>query len=286
VFVPPKVLQQLTNKQSNGGAVINYKLPLSPAASTPIQHLKFTMSSPGPRPDRQDAPHIHSTFTDPTSRFLLSGDLGADVIRIFSIDPASGKLTECPAAATARGDGPRHGAFWGPADSADSDVTVLFTVNELGNSVTAWDVKYPADGGCLTLAKKKTIGTLPSGKMPPSGSKAAEVRVRDNFVYATNRFDKSFGQNEDSIALYEIDPATGDFEFVEITSAFASFPRTFEINGDGTLVAVGGQTSSNVAIIERNVTTGRLGGRLANVAVGRPGAEMNEDGLSAVIWNE
>lgn len=246
------------------------------------------MSGPGPKPDRQDAPHIHSTFTDPSGRFLLAADLGADVVRIFSIDADSGRLTECPAAATAPGDGPRHGAFWSPSDAAagDSDINVLYTVNELGNSVTGWSVAYPEAGGCLTLTRGKTIATLPAGKNPPPGSKASEIRVRDNFIYASNRFDKSFGQNEDSIATYEIDPATGEFSFVEITSAFASFPRSFDINGDGTMVAIGGQTSSNVAIVERDPATGRLGGLLANLAVGRPGAEMNEDGLSAVIWNE
>jgi hypothetical protein len=41
-----------------------------------------------------------------------------------------------------------------------------------------------------------------------------------------------------------------------------------------------------VAIVERNVTTGRLGAQLATVAVGSPGRDGQEDGLSAVIWDE
>ncbi|CAI4212888.1 unnamed protein product [Parascedosporium putredinis] len=203
--------------QYNGGALINYKLPISPSSPTPIQHLKYTMSGPGPKPDRQDAPT--STPPSPT-----------------------------PAAASSSP----------PTSAPTSDINVLYTVNELGNSVTSWSVAYPAAGGCLTLTRGKTIATLPAGKNPPAGSKASEIRVRDNFIYASNRFDKSFGQNEDSIATYEIDPATGEFSF----------------------------TSSNVAIVERDPATGRLGGLLANLVVGRPGAEMNEDGLSAVIWNE
>src|SRR5690606_12612080 len=137
-----------------------------------------------------------------------------------------------------------------PSDASDSDINVLFTVNEIGNSVTAWGVEYP-EGGCLTLTQRETISTYPEGTAAPQGSKAAEVRVRDNFVYATNRFDMTFGAREDSIAMFEISDDQGTFEFVEVTSAHAYFPRTFDINAAGDMVAVGGQTSSSVAVLER-----------------------------------
>jgi len=249
------------------------------------------MARPGPN-SRQNAPHPHSTFTDPSGKFLLSADLGADLIRIFSIDATTGKLTACPAASAAPGDGPRHGAFWGPADAAaDNNINILYTVNELGNSVTSWAVTYPTSGGataagCLTLTRRQTLSTFGPGKAAPRGAKAAEVHVRDNFVYAANRFDKSFGPREDSLATYAIDPATGEMTYLESVSAHAYFPRTFEINGKGDMVAVGGQTSASVAILERNVTSGRLGRLIASVQVGRLGNENQEDGLSHAIWVE
>lgn len=235
------------------------------------------MSSPGPVPDRQDQPHPHSTFTDPTSAFLLSADLGADLIRIFSIS-SSGTLTECPTAAASPGTGPRHGVFW-----TEEDTTVLYVVNELGNSVTSWDVSYGGD--CLTLTENKIVPTYPEGTEGPAGSKAAELRIRDNFLYATNRFDKTFGETSDSIALFEIGEG-GDFSFVELADSGANFPRTFDINAAGDLVAVGGQTSADVVILERNATSGQLGPVLAKLQIGQLGAEQQEDGLSAVIWNE
>ena len=52
----------------------------------------------------------------------------------------------------------------------------------------------------------------------------------------------------------------------------------------GDMVAFGGQTSSNVAIVARDTTTGKLGDLIANLQVGTPGTAGNEDGLSAVIW--
>lgn len=263
---------------------MTYKLPLS-SSSQAVGNHKFSMSGPGANPSRQNAPHPHSVFPDPSGKYLLSADLGADLIRIFSIDLTSGKLTECPSAQAGRGDGPRHGAFWSPSDASDTNIVRLYTVNELSNSVSSWTVTYP-QGGCLKLERKQTLSTFPAGTAAKAGAKAAEVHVRDNFVYASNRFDRTFGNDQDSLAMFKIDPATGNIAFGEVTSAFAYFPRTFAINGKGDMVAVGGQTSSNVAIIERNITSGRLGGLITTLRVGTPGQVNQEDGLSAVIWNE
>jgi 6-phosphogluconolactonase (cycloisomerase 2 family) len=271
-------------ESSDPSTVVTMKLPLSGSSST-IQRLKFTMTGRGTVPSRQNAPHPHSIFTDPSGKFLLSADLGADVIRIFSINTSTGMLTECPTAQAGAGDGPRHGAFW-TAGGGDSALTMLYTINELSSSVTSWKVTYPASGGCMTLAKKQTISNYGPGKTAPQMTKAAEIRVKGNFVYASNRNDQTFGQQKDSLATYSISPATGDITFVELTNAQAFFPRTFEINKMGDMVAVGGQTSSNVAIIARNTTTGRLGSLIATLNVGTPGSVNQEDGLSAVIWNE
>ncbi|TEA20922.1 putative 6-phosphogluconolactonase [Colletotrichum sidae] len=264
--------------QYDASAISTYPLPLT-GAGQPLQKLTFTMPQPGPVPSRQNKPHPHSVFTDPSGQNLLSADLGADLIRVFRVG-TNGTLAECSPAKSGAGDGPRHGAFWTRGNS-----TLLFTVNELSNSITAWSVLYQP-GGCISLLKRQTTSTFPPGKSAPPGSKAAEVRVKDNFVYATNRFDRSFGAQEDSIATFSIHAASGNVTFVETTSAHSFFPRTFSINAAGTLVAIGGQTSANVAIVERNVTTGRLGRLLASLKVGNPGAANQEDGLSAVVWNE
>ncbi|KAK7706911.1 hypothetical protein SLS63_013826 [Diaporthe eres] len=268
----------------NPSTITTYKLPLS-ASSQQVQKLAFNMSAPGPDPYRQDKPHPHSVFTDPTGRFLLSADLGADLVRIFSIDASTGQLTNCPAAATGAGDGPRHGEFW----KSPSGSLFLYIVNELAGSVTAWAVTTPpsaAGAGCLSLSKIQSIPTYPPGKTPPAGSKTAEVRVWGSFVYATNRNDQSFGSQQDSAATLAIDPATGRLSFVEATNTHTYFPRTFAVNKAGDAVAYGGQTSSTVVVVARNVSTGRLGGVVAQLQVGAPGTVNNEDGLSAVVWDE
>lgn len=154
--------------------------------------------------------------------------------------------------------------------------------------MTAWTVTTPpaAGGGCLGLSKIQSASTYPQGISPPTGSKTAEVHIWGDFVYATNRNDQSFGSKQDSAATFAIEPSTGKLTFVEATNTNSYFPRTFAINKAGDTVAFGGQTSSTVVVVARDVSTGRLGDVLAQLQVGAPGTVNNEDGLSAVVWDE
>lgn len=250
------------------------------------------MAAPGPNERQKDGPHPHQTLLDPTGKYLLVPDLGADVIHIFVINAASGHLNACPDAQTAPGDGPRHGAWWSPhGNTTSADGLKLYTVNELGNSVSGWDVTYGA--GCISLNRTQTISTFANSQIPAATvyngasfpPKAAEVHIAGNSLYAANRNDKLFGNQTDSLATYTIG-STGTLSWVEATSAHAFYPRSFSINKAGTMVAVGGQTSSSVAIIARDTATGKLGSLIVWAQVGELGTYTNEDGLSSVIWVE
>lgn len=272
------------SRLSSSSSITTYKLPLT-SSTEALQQVNFTMDGEGTDPSRQDAPHPHSTFTDPTGRYLIVPDLGADLVRIFAIDASTGKLTACTPGEAGAGDGPRHGAWWSP-NSNSTEGLMLYTVNELSNSISAWSVHYPASaGGCLSLEKAQIVPTVDSNSSSSSSLavKAAEVHVRDNFLYAANRNDQTFGLHQDSLVTYNIS-STGVLDFVETTNAHSWYPRSFSISEEGDLIAVGGQTSSNVAIIERNNSTGRLGGLLASIDIATQGNAGQEDGLSAVIW--
>ncbi|KAI7104249.1 hypothetical protein KC352_g37331 [Hortaea werneckii] len=274
----------MATAQYSSSSIITYKLPLTPNTEA-LQQLSFTMTGEGTDPSRQDAPHPHSTFTDPTGKYMIVPDLGADLVRIFAIDASTGNLKACTPGEAGAGDGPRHGAWWSP-NANSTEGLMLYTVNKLSNSVSAWSVSYPASGdGCLSLEKTQTVPTVDSSSSSSSSLavKAAEVHIRDNFLYAANRNDQTFGLHQDSLVTYNIS-SNGVLDFVEATNAHAWYPRTFSISEAGDLVAVGGQTSSNVAIIERNNTTGRLGGLLASIDIATPGQAGQEDGLSAVVW--
>ncbi|KAK8017815.1 isomerase YbhE [Apiospora rasikravindrae] len=260
--------------------ITTYKLPLS-ASSKPVQKLSFTMPKPGPRPDRQDKPHPHAAFLDPTKEFMVVPDLGADLTRIFKINKATGELTACPTAPSLSGDGPRHGEFLETKGGLR-----YYSLNEVASSVGMYNVTYEGEGGCLTLDLAQTLSTFGDRKGQTT-EKAAELRIAGDFLYASNRNDQKFGKELDSLAIFRLDTAgDGQMTFQELTNSHGFFPRPFQINKAGDLVAIGGQTTANVAIVARDAATGKLGPLVANINLPPRGTNGGEDGLSAVLWYE
>ncbi|KAG9238730.1 Lactonase, 7-bladed beta-propeller-domain-containing protein [Amylocarpus encephaloides] len=255
-------------------SITTYKLPLS--SSLRVQEtLTFRMNSPGKIPSRQDAPHPHSVFPDPTGNFLLSPDLGADQIRIYSINKSTGRLTACASYISQPGSGPRHGTFYGD--------NILYVGNELSNTVHKLSVTYPS-GGCLKLGFQQSLTTIANNRTLPSGSKVGEVHTQDNFLYVSNRRDLSFPPN-DSIASFSLDEM-GNMKFQQITSSGGTYPRTFAINKAGDFIVIGDQTTANVVVAKRDPATGLIGAQVASMRIGSTGRPENDDGLSAVLWDD
>ncbi|KAF2272195.1 putative isomerase YbhE [Westerdykella ornata] len=258
-----------------------YKLPIT-SNTKALQTRTFTQAKPGPRPDRQEKPHPHSAFTDPTGNFLLVPDLGADLTRIFRINQNTGALSDCPAISSNPGDGPRHGVF-----NKIGDSWKYYSLNEVSSSVGVYDVKLPVSSNeCLSLTLVQTVGNY--GPNVPIGNatvKSAEIRIAGSYLYASNRNDSHFGKEQDSIAQFKIG-ADGKLAFVELANSYSYYPRSFVINKAGNLVAIGGQTTSNVVIVKRDTETGKLGPLVSKVDVGSRGTYGGEDGLSSVTWVE
>lgn len=51
-------------------------------------------------------------------------------------------------------------------------------------------------------------------------------------------------------------------------------------------MAIGDQTTSNVAIVKRDVSTGQLGSVVASLRLDTAGTVGGEDGLSSIVWAE
>lgn len=133
----------------------------------------YTLSAPGPVPDRQDVPHLHDAILDPTKQFLLVPDLGSDLVRVYKIPSggAPGSVQEVASIKAVPGSGPRHGAF-----AVVDTSTFFYHVNELSNTVSGYSVSYAGD-----TAPKFTrifdISTHGPGGNVPNGTKAAELEV-------------------------------------------------------------------------------------------------------------
>jgi 6-phosphogluconolactonase (cycloisomerase 2 family) len=213
------------------------------------------------------------------------------VVRVYAIDKESGQLNTCPSLSYTPGSGPRHGLFWssrrshrdGPRiQNKKAPLTMLYTVSELSRHFHAFEVSY-LPSGCLGFHETQDFVPYPNGEIP-DGASLAELQQAGSDLYASIRSDRAFSGN-DSIATLSRSK-NGTVTFQELTSAHGLVPRTFVINKAGTLVAIGDQSTSNVAIVSRDPASGKLGDLVANIQVGEPGKPGTSTGLSSVIWAE
>lgn len=286
-FIPPN---------SGGSAISTFALPIQ-RAQPQLQAFHFNLTRPG-KVDQQDSSHPHQVFLDPTGSFIVSPDLGADLLRVYAIDDGpSGKLTACPSLNVTYGSGPRHGVFWTDGTGQEAEVgksthtrkmaavgkTMMYLVNEIGGTMMVYDVSY-SRSGCLSFEKTQTLVPYPGGVMPDGATPAGINRVGDE-IYVSIRSDQKF-KPSDSMVVLDRSPEDGSVKVRNSVSALGKVPRTFVINRAGDLVAIGNQASATVAIVHRDRETGNLGDEIAALQLGEPGQVGTAEGLSSIIWDE
>ena len=115
---------------------------------------------------------------DPSNKFILSPDLGADVVRVFSIGNSKfGHISECAPLKVTPGTGPRHAAF----SSTAKNTTHMYLASELANNVSSYSLQY-LNTNCLGFQEIQT--GYPYPESPPADSAVAEIRVSVSSVTA------------------------------------------------------------------------------------------------------
>jgi 6-phosphogluconolactonase len=132
----------------------------------------------GPNQHRQMSPHAHGVAVDPSHRFVLAADLGADRVFVYGFDAATRQLVPAtpPFMSATPGSGPRHLTF-------HPNGQFLFLVTEMAAEVVSyrWDAKR---------ARLQHIQTLPMDEPTFAGQKSAahiEISRDGRYVYASNR---------------------------------------------------------------------------------------------------
>ena len=177
---------------------------------------------------RQSEPHAHSINIDPGNRFAYAPDLGLDKVLIYELDREAGKLRPHATQAyarTAAGSGPRHLAF-------SPDRKRVYVINEIDSTITAFD--FDESSGALEAIE--TVSTLPDDFDGQSTTADIHVESSGRFLYGSNR-------GHDSIAIYAIDPASGQLQTRGHMPTGGQNPRNFAIDPTGTfLLAANGGT--------------------------------------------
>ncbi len=191
---------------------------------------------------RQNAAHVHSAIPSADGRFLYVSDLGIDKIMIYRIDRENHTLepAETPFFENEPGAGPRHFTIHQNGQFA-------YSVEELTSTIAV--LLIDEDTGALQQIQR--IDMLPDGFDEPNTAADIHISPDGRFLYATNR-------GHDSIAIYEIDEASGMLTFISHEDSRGGHPRNFMIDELGEFLLVANRDDDNITVFRRNAETGLL----------------------------
>ncbi|WP_233856032.1 lactonase family protein [Paraburkholderia sp. HD33-4] len=208
--------------------------------------LVSTLAETGSGPNRRQASaHAHGIAIDPSGRYALVADLGADRVFVYRFDRATHALSQDDATRAATfvappGSGPRHLEF-----SANGQFVYLLTELSAQVMVFRWD----AAQGTLTHVQSLPIGTDGFDGVK-SGAEIAPGRD-GRFVYVENR-------GENSLVVYRVNADTGELSLVQRIASGGDKPWGFGIDGSGRWLLVANQRSGKVSVFSIDAASGRL----------------------------
>ncbi|WP_312349263.1 beta-propeller fold lactonase family protein [Actinomyces sp.] len=213
------------------GAVPLDAAGLPAGSTTALRHC-----GSGPRPDRQERSHAHSTTVAPGGRVALVCDLGTDELRRLRV--VGGRLVEDGVAHRfPPGSGPRHAVFL-------PEGRYLLVVTELSSEV----VLLEWDGEAATEVTRTDLAAGAPGPHLPSHLVLSE---RDDAPgYLLDVADRGPGV----LVTLGVDEDGGTLEVLGRTGTGVSWPRHFAAIGapDGrTLLVVAGETEGVLRVLER-----------------------------------
>ncbi|KXU83116.1 6-phosphogluconolactonase [Paraburkholderia monticola] len=208
--------------------------------------LVSTLAETGSGPNRRQASaHAHGIAVDPSGRYALVADLGADRVFVYRFDRATHALSQDDATRAATfvapaGSGPRHLEF-----SANGQFVYLLTELSAQVLVFRWD----AAQGTLTHVQSLPISTDGFDGMK-SGAEIALGRD-GRFVYVENR-------GENALVVYRVNAQTGELSLVQRIASGGDKPWGFGIDASGRWLLVANQRSGKVNVFSIDAASGRL----------------------------
>jgi 6-phosphogluconolactonase len=235
----------------DGGSVALLPIEADGSVAPASQVVKHT--GKGPNADRQEAAHAHCIIADPSNRFALSADLGADRVFVYRLDVEGKSLrhVEGGDGVMRPGAGPRHIAF-------HPTLPLVFVANELDSTVAT--LRFDAERGALTpLDVHSTVPAKWTGTNYPAD---IHIAPSGRTLYVSNR-----GHN--SLAVFSVS-SSGALALEQVVSTDGDWPRNFTLDPTGRWVLVANQKSGSVVVFSRDQKSGRLTPTRERIALPSP----------------
>ncbi len=193
-------------------------------------------------PERQEGPHTHSVNLDPQTGNVFVPDLGTDSVMGYRLDVEHGRLVanDPPGVKVAEGAGPRHFVFHPNGRHA-------YVINELDSTITGFN--YDAESGALT--EIETVSTIPEDFTARNRCADLHLSPSGRFLYGSNR-------GHDSIAIFEVDQATGRMTSRGHEPTRGEAPRNFAVDATGTWLLAANTGSGTIVTFRIDADSGAL----------------------------
>jgi 6-phosphogluconolactonase len=196
----------------------------------------------GPSP-RQKSAAAHGVAVDPTHRYVIVADFGADRLFVYRFDGVTRTLTPAstPFQQLPPGSGPRHLLF-------HPDGKLLFVDNELTGEMCTY--RWEGRSGQLTLAQCQSAYAADY-----SGQKSAgEIGISHDGRY----FYLSLRGDPEALVAYSINKASGVLTEIQRMPPPGKVPWSFGVDPTGHWMLVANQGSNSVAVLAVDSKTGKL----------------------------
>lgn len=225
-------------------------LPILKTGGTgPVASAQANRGS-GPSPQQKSA-HAHGVALDPSGKYVLVADLGADKVFVHPYDRRTHQLAPA-AAGSARvppGTGPRHLAI-------HPNGRFVFLISELVPAIRTFD--WDARKGSL-----RELSAIRAGGEPPINGAEIAVSHDGRFVYASIRV-------EHMIVAYSVDQETGALTEIQRIPSGGQTPWSFGIDPSGRWLLATNQGSGTVTVLARDQASGTLTATRQSISVAKP----------------
>ena len=229
-------------------------LPILPDGKLGAPFFRDHHDGPALSPKQLNGAHTHGVIFSKDGRYAFVAELGLDRVYTYRFDPSKPAFTafDPPYINTSAGAGPRrlqlspNGKFLYVNHETDSKVSV-FTV----------------DGGHLSEIQQ--ISTLPPDFAGRNTTAEIAIDPQGRHLYVSNRGD-------DSVVMYDVDPAKGTLTFDQRAPSLGKSPRNILIDPSGNYLFAANQTSNNITVFKRDVSSGHLTPTGQSLEMGQPGS--------------
>ena len=209
-----------------------------------VAHLLELPSNAGPHKTQQRGAHPHQVVLDPTGRWFLVPDKGADAIHTLSINEVTGALQLVSTLQIAPGSGPRHLVF-------RADGAMAWVVLELSSQVLT--VRFDAATGRLEAMSRTT--TVPDSFVGESTGAAVALSNDERLLFVSNR-------GHGSVAQFHVSAENGVLSSPTWTNVQGAVPRFIAPLPNSDSLCVANEDADSIvcvagpSLVERLATTG------------------------------